>query len=69
MYREIYAFDVMNYLKSGQVVNVTDRQKGETLYINGMTMNEYASLMKEAENDKTGRFNFYGYEKEDEHAD
>lgn len=65
MYIKIYPFDVMTYLKSGHVVNVTDRQKGETLYVNGMNMNEYASLMKEAEADKTGRFDFYVYEQED----
>lgn len=62
MYRDIFVFEVMQYIKTGQVVNVTDRQKGETLYVNGMNVQEFAELIMQAENDETNRFKFYVYE-------
>ena len=64
MYRDIFACEVMQYLKAGQVVNVTDRQKGETLYVNGMNVREFAELIASAENDNTNRYKFYVYEEE-----
>ena len=64
MYRDIFACEVMQYLKTGQVVNVTDRQKGETLYVNGMNVREFAELIASAENDNTNRYKFYVYEEE-----
>ncbi len=70
MYQDIFTWEILGKIKSGQIVNVTDRMKGETLYVNGMTVNEFAELMNEAENDKIGRFQFYVYEKQEgEHAE
>ena len=64
MYQDIFTWEILGKIKAGQIVNVTDRMKGETLYVNGMTVNEFAELMNEAENDKIGRFHFYVYTKE-----
>ena len=70
MYQDIFTWEILGKIKSGQIVNVTDRMKGETLYVNGMTVNEFAELMNEAENDKICRFQFYVYEKQEgEHAE
>ena len=65
MYRDIFVFEVMQYIKTGQVVNVTDRQKGETLYVNGMNVHEFAELIMAAESDETNSFKFYVYERKE----
>ena len=66
MYMDIFPWEILGKIKSGRIVNVTDRLKGETFYVNGMNVNEFAELMNDAEADKTGRFQFYVYEKQEE---
>lgn len=66
MYQDIYPWEILGKIKSGQIVNVTDRLKGETFYVNGMNVNEFAELMNDAEADKIRRFQFYVYEKQEE---
>lgn len=67
MYRDIYTWNVMDEIEKGRIVFVTDRQKGENYFCNGMTVNDLIELLKAAKDDKTNRFQFYYYdEKEDE---
>ena len=63
MYRDIYPWEIMPLLKSGQIVNVTDRQSGETLFCNGMQVSDFADILTKAENDKENRYQFFIYEK------
>ena len=63
MYLDIYPFEVIEKICAGYIVNCTDRQKGETLYVNGMNVHEYAELLMLAEKDKTNRFKFFIYDK------
>ena len=69
MYHDIYTWNVMDEIEKGRIVCVTDRQKGENYFCNGMTVNDLIELLKAAKEDKTNRFQFYYYddgEKEDE---
>ena len=69
MYRDIYTWNVMDEIEKGKLVCVTDRQKGENFYCNGMTVNDLIELLRAAKEDKTNRYQFYCYddgEKEDE---
>ena len=66
MFRNVYPFDVVHLIKSGQIVSVTDRQTGETLYCNGMQVSDFAALLNAAENDKANRYQFFIYEKAQE---
>ena len=65
MYMDIFPWEILGKIKDGQIVNVTDRLKGETFYVNGMNLNEFAELLNEAEKDAIGRFKFFVYEKGD----
>jgi hypothetical protein len=69
MYRDIYAFEVADKMKSGMVVCCTDRLKGDTFYMNGLTASEFFMFMKDAEADQTNRFQFYTYEKKEDEQD
>ena len=48
MYRDIYTWNVMDEIEKGKLVCVTDRQKGENFYCNGMTVNDLIELLKAA---------------------
>ena len=68
MYRDIYTWNVMDEIEKGKLVCVTDRQKGENFYCNGMTVNDLIELLRVAKEDKSNRYQFYYYdecEKED----
>ena len=65
MYHNLYAFDVSEAIRSGKIVCCTDRMKGDTFYLNGMNAQEYHMFMAEAMRDRTNRFDFYTYEKEE----
>lgn len=69
MYIDIYLWDVANEMKSGKIVCCTDRQKGDTFYLNGLTAQEYYLFMDEAMRDQTNRFKFFTYKKKEAEQD
>lgn len=62
MYRDIYTWNVMDEIEKGNLVCVTDRQKGENYFCNGMTVNDLIELLKAAKDDKTNRYQFYYFD-------
>ena len=68
MYRKIYAFEILERLEDGLLINCTDRQRGETFFLNGMTVTDCLALIAEARADNTNRYDFFVYEKETENV-
>lgn len=66
MFMCIGLWEIMNYIESGDIVSCTDRQKGETFYVNGMVVSDYAELIKAAKADKISRYEFFVYMKKEE---
>ena len=69
MYRDIYAWSVIDEIEKGKLVCVTDRQKGENFYCNGMAVNDLIELLKAAKEDKTKRYQFYVYDENEKEAE
>lgn len=67
MYNDVYVWNVIDEIAKGRLVCVTDRQKGENYFCNGMIVSVLVELIKSAKDDDTNRYQFYYYsEKEAE---
>ena len=64
-YKVIYPFDVMNSIKEGKNVGLTDRGKGVVHSVNDMTVSELVEVLRDFDTTK-GRYEFWVEEEQEE---
>lgn len=64
-YKVIYSFEVMDKIKWGKNVGLTDRAKGVVRSVNDMTVSELAEVLQSFDNTK-GRYEFWVEEEQGE---
>lgn len=62
-YKAIYPFEVMDKIKEGKNVGLTDRAKGEVYIVNDMTVSDLSEVLTGFEKIK-GRYEFWVEEQE-----
>ncbi len=65
VYKVIYSFEVLDKIKEGKNVGLTDRQKGVVRSVNDMTVSELAEVMMDFDKTK-GRYEFWIEEEQEE---
>lgn len=59
VYKSIYYFDVVDYVKSGTKVRCFDRKDEAIILMNDEKADDFFRILKMAKDDKINRFEFY----------
>lgn len=72
MFKDIYSFEALDKMSAGEIVKVFDRNTGEIVTVNDLTVLEFALMIRQSETEK-GRYVFFATdnaaEKKDDKCD